>query len=255
MKLHTRNRWKITTADAATYTASPEHDLILVPTITTSLVLPAPASWVNKVIKVKKTALSGGTHRVTITPASGTIDGRPSRAMAQQNHVLSFISDGSNIHILDEFRPLAMTSSGSSGDSPGAATTGSFADVLNLSVGANIAGGRVMVGLLPYESSSNPAYWEVKSGASAVTQIAAELAFMRDTTTAIIHRSRHGAEDGYNGVTAAGFSSHIPVGGIFTIDDVTAGSYSWRALHRTLAVFTESRFIQAKIFVRELGYD
>lgn len=249
MKLKTK-RLKVL-SKTTTYTATTEDDVILVNDAAGSftLTLPPAAQWIGKVITVKKTNAS--SNRVTIDGnAAETLDGKLTRGLAGQYQGYDLMSDGTNISV-KKHGPLLMTVSASCGNGGAAATTGSMVDANTLNATINTRGGKLWVGLVPDGvSDSTPAGWNVQNVGGAASNIAiGQMRFIKDTTTSVI--GAHSAKGGI-GVTSTALSYvEVPIGALFCVTDVTAGSYTFKAQH-ACAANQISIFNYARLMIREL---
>jgi hypothetical protein len=81
------------TSKTTTYTAA-NGDLVLADATSAAFTVTSPAATANNVFTVKKTDSSA--NAVTISPASGTIDGASSWVIYDQYSSFTFVSDGTN---------------------------------------------------------------------------------------------------------------------------------------------------------------
>ena len=80
---------------STTYSAGPSDLLIYVsPSAPFTVTLPAPSATKNRVLTVKRK--NSTTHTITVSPASGQIDGGASTTLTTAYQAKSFHSDGSN---------------------------------------------------------------------------------------------------------------------------------------------------------------
>jgi hypothetical protein len=83
-------------AKAALYTAS-NMDCVLCTAATATYVITTPASTLDNTIVVKNQPAS--THNVTVTPASGTIEGAATASVPPGNSI-TCVADGTNWEII-----------------------------------------------------------------------------------------------------------------------------------------------------------
>jgi hypothetical protein len=90
---------------SATGTMSPQTSIVIFTgTSTYAYNLPATAGLTGRILRFKKTGASGV---VTLTPATGTIDGAATLAITAQYRAVEMYCDGTNFHLLTDSTPAA----------------------------------------------------------------------------------------------------------------------------------------------------